>query len=113
MSDRLAHRGGRSSQATSATVDKSPSASNTEFLTTPLGRVDTSTSRHKNAPRLSNQVAKRKNSMNRYRISYWTQHAGGPSSIYTDIVIAMNAGEAVRLFKNSWPDRNVVGCEPA
>jgi hypothetical protein len=35
MSHRLAHCGGRSSQATSATVDKSPSASHTEFLTTP------------------------------------------------------------------------------
>jgi hypothetical protein len=36
MQHRLAHRVGRSSQATPAAVDKSMSASHTEFLTTPL-----------------------------------------------------------------------------
>ena len=35
MSDRLAHRGGRSSQATPAAVDKSLSASHTKNLTPP------------------------------------------------------------------------------
>gem|GEM_PF-5113746 len=35
MSDRLAHRGGRSSQATPAAVDKSLSASHTKKLTPP------------------------------------------------------------------------------
>lgn len=36
MQHRLAHRVGRSSQATTAAVDKPMSASHTEFLTTPL-----------------------------------------------------------------------------
>jgi len=35
MSDRLAHRGGRSSQATPAAVDKSLSAPHTKNLTPP------------------------------------------------------------------------------
>jgi len=37
MRHRLAHRVGRSSQATPAAVDKPQSASHTEFLTTPEG----------------------------------------------------------------------------
>ena len=40
MQHRLAHRVGRSSQATPAAVDKSMSASHTEFLTTPVIRSD-------------------------------------------------------------------------
>jgi len=41
MSDRLAHRGGRSSQATPAAVDKSLSASHTKNLTPPgVPRID-------------------------------------------------------------------------
>jgi len=46
MSDRLAHRGGRSSQATPAAVDKSLSASHTKNLTPPSRATGSSTARN-------------------------------------------------------------------
>ena len=49
MRHQLAHRGGRSSQATPAAVDKSQSASHTEILTPPLYRASDALYKHRDA----------------------------------------------------------------